>query len=105
MTNAQIIFNESIRLMEEGILEGTGQKMTVKYDDGTTKELEIPEQIHTYQRWKELGYQVQKGQKAIASFVIWKHTSKKKEDTDEEENKMFMKKASFFKMSQVEAIA
>lgn len=62
------------------------------------------EEIHTYAKWKELGYQVQKGEKAIAQFTIWKHTSKKNEEAEEDEGRMFMKKASFFKQSQVKKI-
>ena len=59
--------------------------------------------ITVYAKWKELGYKVQRGQKAIASFCIWKHTVKEASDeTKEDESKMFMKKASFFKFSQVE---
>ena len=113
MTNAMIILGESIRLMEQGVLEGTGEMVTVKYDDGHTEEVEVPEPIHTYQAWKTLGYQVRKGEKAIAKFTIWKYTEKKaKEDTpeiavkegDTINSKMFMKMAAFFKMSQVEKI-
>ena len=55
--------------------------------------------------WKELGYQVQKGEKAKAQIIIWKFVSSKKEESDEEPNsKMFMKKASFFTQAQVKAI-
>lgn len=107
MTNEMIIFNESIRLMKEGMLEGTGEFLTFKYDDGHTEEIEVPEPIHTYQAWKTLGYHVRRGEKAIAKFTIWKHTSKKIEDDSGEkatENHMFMKMAAFFKMSQVERV-
>ena len=55
-----------------------------------------------------MGYQVKRHEKAIAQFPIWKHTSKtvKNKETGEDENKenMFMKTASFFKMSQVEKV-
>ena len=38
--------------------------------------------------------------------MIWKHTTKKaKDETEEDETKMFMKKASFFTIKQVEKIA
>lgn len=113
MTNAMIILNESVRLMKEGTIEGTGEFLTFKYDDGHTEEVEVPEPIHTYQMWKTLGYQVRKGEKAIAKFMIWKYTEKKaKEDNAEIAVKegdtiarnMFMKMAAFFKMSQVEKI-
>lgn len=67
------------------------------------------EEIHTYARWKSLGYQVKKGQKAIAQFPIWKYTSKKKaEEVSEEEAQArgycFMKLSSFFSTKQVEPI-
>ena len=107
MTNAAIIFSNSIQLMKDGVLEGTGEFLTVKYDDGHTEEVEVPEPIHTYQAWKTMGYQVRKGEKAIAKFTIWKHTTKEIEDDSGEkatENHMFMKLSAFFKMSQVEKI-
>ena len=113
MTNEAIIFNNSIQLMKDGVLEGTGEYTVIKYDDGHAEKIEIPEPIHTYQAWKTLGYQVRKGEKAIAKFTIWKYTEKKaKEDTPEIAVKegdvikrnMFMKTAAFFKMSQVEKI-
>lgn len=107
MTNATIIFTESFKLMKQGVLEGTGELVTIDIN-GTPTEVELPEEIHTYQKWKELGYQVQKGQKAITQFPIWKYTAKKKkEDSEEkaqEEGHCFLKKASFFKKSQVEKI-
>lgn len=105
MTNAMIILMESVKLMEEGIIKGSGVKGTKP--DG--KEIELPEPIHTYATWKSLGYQVQKGQKAVAQFPIWKHTSKQLDEVDEEGNNkvktnMFMRKASFFTKEQVQKI-
>ena len=103
MTNTAIILLESIKLMEAGVLASTGTSMTI---DGM--QVEIPEEIHTYEGWKRMGYQVKRHEKAIAQFPIWKHTSKtvKNKETGEDENKenMFMKTASFFKMSQVEKV-
>ena len=102
--------NESINLLEAGIIKGTGRLVTLKYIDQEgneyEKEVEEPEVIHTYTVWQQLGYQVKKGQKAKASFLIWKHVAgKKNEETGEEaESKMFMKKASFFTFEQVEKI-
>lgn len=93
MTNTAIILNYSMDLVEKGILEEVNG---------------IPETIHTYAKWKSLGYQVRKGEKAIAQFPIWKHTSKKKVDKETGEeidnSKMFMKTASFFKLSQVDLV-
>lgn len=118
MTNNQIILNESLRLMEEGVLKGSGQFGTMETELGTV-EIELPEAIHTFQRWKELGYSVKKGEKSSIKFPIWKHTVKMlKTDTDNAElNKanaivneqggqtnMFMKTAAFFTFAQVEPI-
>lgn len=101
-----IIFNESQRLAEEGILNYTGREVTYTDENGEEKTYKEVETIHTYATWKELGYQVQKGEKAKAQIVIWKFVAgKKNEETNEEQdNKMFMKKSSFFTLSQVKAI-
>lgn len=120
MTNAQIIFNKSIELMENGLLNGTGKFITViqlnENGEEEKKVIEEPEAIHTYAAWKQLGYQVKRGNKAVAQINIWKHVSKKEEmevtytdgttGTEEIDNsKMFMKLSSFFSASQVEKIA
>ena len=111
MTNVQIIMNESINLLENGIIKGTGRMMeaiiTDKDGNEEKKLIEEPEAIHTYATWKSLGYQVKKGEKAKASFMIWKYVKgEKQEENDEEpESKMFMKKAHFFTIDQVEKIA
>lgn len=62
------------------------------------------EEIHTFAKWKSLGYSVKKGEKAITKLTIWKHTSKVNAETQEEETAMFMKTAAFFSTSQVEKI-
>lgn len=105
MTNEMIILNEQRRLLEEGIIKPTGR--VLKMVDGDGKEILLPEaeEIHTYQKWRELGYQVQKGQKAIAKFPIWKYVEKKVESEDEKiKTSMFMKNSSWFSRSQVEEI-
>lgn len=61
------------------------------------------EEVHTYARWKSMGYQVKRGSKALFKCSIWKYTSKKNEDGDTESH-MFMKSANFFGRSQVEKI-
>lgn len=108
MTNAQIIMNASIELLEAGIIKGTGRMLKAICIDADgneyEKEVEEPETIHTYQTWKKLGYQVKKGQKAKASFPIWKYVEKKSKDDEEPESKMFMKKAAWFTFEQVEPI-
>ena len=106
MTNEMIIFNNRLSLMEIGILQGTGNTITVENEEGEKIELEEPEQIHTYAGWKTLNRQVKKGEKSIATILIWKHTTKKpKEKEEEEQEAMFMTKAFFFRECQTEAIA
>ena len=118
MTNAQIILHESVRLMNEGILKGTGQKGYLETPLGPV-EVELPEAIHTFQRWKELGFSVKKGEKSSIKIRIWKHTTKQldtntgNEATDKMnalinekggQSNMFMKTAAFFTFAQVEPI-
>lgn len=65
----------------------------------------ITEDIHTYNHWKSLGFQVRKGQKAIAKIRIWKPGYRKATDTENDEKLfMFMKTAAFFGRSQVDPI-
>lgn len=107
MTNEMIILHESVKLMENGVIAGTGEIIIVENADGTKKQLEMPEPIHTFQNWKELGYSVKKGEKAIAKFPIWKNIVKTVVDENNEEkerSRMYMKTAAFFKFSQVEKI-
>lgn len=106
ITNAQIIMNESIRLMEEGVLKPTGRVFVQELPDGSKVELPEPEPIHTYNGWKDIGYQVKKGEHAKAQFPIWKYAGKKDEETGEEENgHCFMKKAFWFTADQVEKVS
>ena len=98
MTNAMIILLESVKLMEQGVLAGTGKFIT-----GDGKQLEVPETIHTFAHWKELGYSVKKGEHAIAKFPVWKFKSGKKTEDDEQvsKDKMFLKTSAFFTAKQV----
>jgi len=110
MTNAMIVLLESVKLMEQGKIKGSGIKGTSP--DGI--EIELPEPIHTYQAWKSLGFQVKKGSKAVAQFPVWKYiTGRMKEaevrddvDVEQNENKGYchMKVASFFTRDQVEEV-
>ena len=107
MTNADIIFKESQQLAKDGVIGYTGRVLQFKDDAGNVIEVHETEPIHTYNAWKDLGYQVKKGEKAVAQFTIWKYRAgKHNEETDEvEQAKMFMKKASFLTAAQVQAIA
>ena len=104
MTNKEIIFKEEQRLAEQGKIKYTGGSVILQGMDGEPIEFKETEQIHTFAVWKELGYVVKKGQKAIAKFPIWKYVSCKNEETKETDNKMFLKVAAFFSSSQVENI-
>ena len=106
ITNVQIIFNESLKLVQQGILKSTGKTIVLEMQDGSKKELPEPEPIHTYNGWKELGYQVKKGEHAKAQFPIWKYKGQKNEETGEEENgKCYQRKAFWFTFDQVEKVS
>ena len=77
MTNAAIILDESVRLMSDGILKGTGRFIDVVNENGSTSKLELPEEIHTFNAWKQRGFIVRKGEHAVASFPIWKYVTRK----------------------------
>lgn len=104
MTNAEIIFNAGQALAKDGIIGYTGREIEAVDGEGNPITIRETEAIHTYAAWKALGYQVERGQKAIASFKIWKHTVKENKETGKNEKKMFLTKAFFFKASQVSPI-
>lgn len=114
MTNQQIIFNAEQELAEQGKIQYTGRTFEMETTDGKKVTVKETEEIHTYNTWKELGYQVVKGQKAVAKITIWKHSKAKVETVPMQDGKeveyidhgkMFMKTAAFFSRGQVEAIA
>lgn len=113
MTNEQIIFAESQKLAEQGIISYTGREFIMKMDDGQDITIRETEDIHTFAAWKQRGFKVRKGEHAVAKFVIWKHSAPKLESLPMEDGssvdyvdkgKMFMKQAAFFSASQVEPI-
>lgn len=110
ITNAMIVLEQAIALAEAGKIGYTGEIVTMEIN-GEEVELREPEQIHTYARWKAMGYQVRKGEKAVAKFKVWKHVTPKKKSDDAEEKtasadrgKMFLKQAAFFSAAQVEPV-
>ena len=105
MTNSEIIRKHRMSLMEQGLIGTTGRTLEAINEKGETVTLQEPEEIHTYTAWKELGYQVQKGQKAVAKFLIWKRKVKTDDETGKSEAKMFMTRAAFFTRGQVQAIS
>ena len=104
MTNEQIIFSAAQHLAETGAIKYTGKIYKARDAEGNEIQLKETEAIHTYNAWRALGFQVQRGQKAVAKLTIWKHATKTDKETGEEESKMFMKTAAFFSASQVEAV-
>lgn len=109
MTNAQIIFNEAQRLAEAGAIKYTGREFVMDVD-GEQITVKETEDIHTFNGWKERGYMVQKGQKAVARFCIWKHSPGRVKELPNgegeymEKDRMFMKQSCFFSRSQVEEV-
>lgn len=106
ITNGEIILKQSLELMAQGILKPTGRVFTQQLPDGSTVEFPEPEPIHTYNGWKELGYQVKKGEHAKAQFPIWKWKGKKDEETGEEVGgRCFQKNSFWFTADQVEEVS
>lgn len=107
MTNAQIIFNNRVFLMEQGVIKGIeGTSLTFKDEDGE-RQVMMPEEIKTFDAWKREGYIVRKGEHAVARFQIWmpkKDKKKTEADADKEgtgedaemKAKGFYKKVAFF---------
>ena len=65
------------------------------------------ESLHTFQKWKEMGFKVKKGEHATVCTKLWKLKTKKYTDTNGEEkaeNNFFLVKAYLFKLNQVERI-
>lgn len=118
MTNAQIILQNSVFLMEQGILKATEEKILFADEEGNVREVYKPEEIHTFQAWKKLGYQVQKGEHAVAKFPVWKFKAGKgkaagtddrevgeNEELEKQKGRCFMKLAFFFTADQVKEVA
>lgn len=111
MTNAEIIFKNRVFLMENGVIKGIEGTNLKWKDELGEREILMPEEIHTFQVWKKLGYQVQRGEHAVAKFPVWKfRASGKKEDQEAEDEEQpqkgrcFMKLAFFFTVDQVKPI-
>lgn len=111
MTNEMIIFNNRIELQKKNIIKGTGNMIEVEIN-GEKITLEEPEEIHTFNGWKQRGYKVKKGEHSSIKFPIWKYVEKKKkpeeltgnELIDATETNMFMKMSAFFTQAQVEKV-
>ena len=127
MNNAQIIFSAAQELAEEGKINYTGRILKAVTAEGEEVEFKETEELHTYKEWQRLGFQVKKGQKAVAKITIWNWTSKKAKLTKEEADNInamvvnadgskaqegdevetkghyYKKEAAFFSASQVES--
>jgi len=121
MTNREIIFMESMRLMEAGVLHGSGVYAVITDAEGAERRVELPEAIHTFAAWKRAGYCVKRGEHAVACFPVWKYTERRRTQAEGAENaengdeapdadgsqaggRMYMRKAFFFTAAQVEKI-
>ena len=63
--------------------------------------------LHTYTKWKSMGYQVKKGEKSQHRITVWKGCAKTKINAEGEEvttSKIIMKESCFFTLAQVEPI-
>ncbi|MBR4589650.1 MAG: hypothetical protein IKO36_03210 [Bacteroidaceae bacterium] len=109
MTNEMIIMMESVRLMKEGVIKGTG-KFAEAEINGKIEKFEIPEEIHTYERWRKMGYQVQKGQTSFIKFKVWFYTGRNgrsqeveegAENSRQQRGKCYMRMTAFFTADQV----
>lgn len=111
MSNEEIIFNERLRLAAEGRIPVTDRTVAVTDENGNVRQTRLPVEIFTYQAWKERGFQVRKGEKAVAGIRIWKPKRRKSgedgepEEKTQSETEFFSKKAWFFAPSQVDPIA
>lgn len=115
MTNSDIIFTESQKLAENGLIAYTGRTIRARLSDGTETEIRETEPIHTFAEWKKSGFIVKKGQHAVARFAIWMFTDKpsrhtqelrqaSNQDTEAPDPHYYMKETAFFSRSQVELL-
>lgn len=58
ITNAMIVQNAQFELLEAGKIGTTGRMLTCIDEAGNEFQTPEPEPIHTYQKWKQLGYHV-----------------------------------------------
>ena len=114
MTNNMTVFMEAQKLAEAGKIAYTGKKVVFNVN-GMDMEYKETEPIHTFLEWKNAGYMVKKGEKAIAKFAIWNYTDKaskaKREalekagdDPDKKMPHFYMKESAFFSQSQVKKL-
>ena len=94
MTNLDIIIQEAL----------ANNIFTEEQIEGYLTEGDLP--LKTYLSWKNAGYQIKKGEKAVLSTKLWKVRPKKKreEDTDrneEDQEQFILVPAHLFTLDQV----
>lgn len=70
----------------------------------------ITEEVHTFARWKQLGFMVKKGEHALFSTSLWKQTGVKRPENAEDNEEIntsrcYLCKSYLFGRSQVEEMA
>lgn len=69
------------------------------------KKIGALDELHTFARWKQLGYAVKKGEHAIATTSLWKKgKDRKNEDGETVPGHLFLAKSFLFATAQVEPI-
>lgn len=100
MSNQEIIIGEII---------SNGIYTQEEVEAFLAKGIEPP--VHTYQRWKELGYRVRAGSRAKIKTRLWKHkTDKNKDSAETDKNEVevadnsgfFLAPAYLFTLDQVD---
>ena len=81
MTNEKIIMNARLALLDAGLIGTTGRQYEIIDENGDSRFVDEPEELHTFVIWQRMGYSVKKGEKAIAKIRIWKYSEKTEELT------------------------
>ena len=91
MKNVEIVMMQWAELVKDGVIE----------ED---------ESLYTYKAWKDRGFQVRKGETAIAKFPIWNYSKRKPKENESGEVEQvkggyfYMKMTAFFCDRQVDPI-
>lgn len=72
MKNDEIILNERLRLMDEGIIKSTGNLIKIQLPNGSWIQVPEPEMIHTRKKWLTLNRIVKDDEKPVTVIMIWK---------------------------------
>lgn len=104
MKNEITIMEHQEVLAKERKIKYTGRVLKFTTPMGEVIEYKETEQICTFMEWKNKGYKVIKGQKAVAKFPIWVPT-KNKVGEDKIEIRFWLKNSAWFSESQVKKIA